>query len=413
MKASNIALLIEQPMARIVIASICFLILGLFGMWVAVKERSIDYPVYYMAAKAHVKGLNIYTVGQDDWNAIASENGIRRYAFPYLYPPLTAGIVSLIGKVAYRPALLIWTLSSVGAVFLSGCALSQVIRRQWFNPAVFAALTVFFPIYTTLYAGQVNNFVLLTVCLFLWLLKNNRTYAAYIALGVGIMLKPITGPLLAHTLWLRDKKKIFACVFGLCTALACGILLTDWATTQYYLQHATEISHAQMPLAASINGHPQNQSLTGFFARLFSVDVEGNVLYFRIVALCTAALFVLIVASLTWPYKKVRHMAGTFESESALVLVTANLITPTAWFHHLAISAVPLILGWHASETRLERAALSVALVFLFCQGGFWHRLDALNPFLLSSLGTYALFLIFAVSAWQLYRIKLAAKKCD
>jgi hypothetical protein len=55
-----------------------------------------------MVAKAHAQGLNIYAVTKKDRDAIAKEAHIPRCATRCLYPPLTAGIVSLFVNLSYR-----------------------------------------------------------------------------------------------------------------------------------------------------------------------------------------------------------------------------------------------------------------------------------------------------------------------
>jgi|WetSurSiteA1Bulk_404760.scaffolds.fasta_scaffold02602_1 hypothetical protein len=391
-------------------------VIGLFAMggyatWVAVGSDSIDFSVYYVVAKAHTQGLNIYTITESDRDAIAEEAHINLHATRYFYPPLTAGIVSLFVNLSYRQALILWIFLSLGTVFVSGCVLSQVTERQWFSPLVFGALALYVPIYTTLHLGQINNFVLMATCLYLLFLKNRRTYAASTAMCIGIMLKPITSPLLIHSIWRRDSRKILAAISGLVVALLLCILLTGTDSTIYYFQHIIDISRIENPLS-KIDITFRNQSLLAFFGRLFYAQngsmhfLHGGPEAARVITYSIDVALVLIVAILTWPGRCKEQQAETFRLETGLILVTANLIAPTTWSHHLVISAIPLILGWYASRTSMERISLCSALFLLLIGGVFWRRLNALNPVFLGPTGTYAMLIIFAVASFQLYRAK-------
>jgi alpha-1,2-mannosyltransferase len=379
------------------------LVHGAAGLWTALNQRGVDFAVYYLAAKVLPSGINIYTLSDADWASLATQYHVPEVTPPYRYPPLTAGFLAWFVGLPYPAALLAWSALSVAVTLLSGLVLSRVVSQRWIDPLVFAALTLYVPILTTVYAGQVNTFVLLGLALYLTF-SQRRPFASGLSLAAGIALKPLAAPLMAHLAWRRERRKIAAVAAGLIVVAALSVALAGLQANLDYLANAVQLS--TLSVDAGPVTYPPNQSVFGFFGRLLTSNEHGaaladNAPLARLLSIAVAGLLVIGVAFLTWPRK---NGAETFALETGLVLVTTNLVFPISWYHHAVISIIPLLLAWHGARARAERLCLLVAFVLIDAQGLLWHRFEGLT--LLLSLGTYGLLFIYAVTAALVYRSK-------
>ncbi|HLF28884.1 MAG TPA: glycosyltransferase 87 family protein [Anaerolineae bacterium] len=393
------------------IAFVVFLLIQTAALaWTARNPRAIDFAVYYLTAHALQNGSNIYTLTDAEWTALAEQYRVHEATRPYLYPPLTAGVVGTFASLPYPQALLVWTILSVMATTLSGFALSRLTSGRWIDPVVFGALAVYVPILTTLYAGQVNTFVLLGLAFYLY--RSQGLIASGSALAASLLLKPIAAPLLAHLLWRRDLRRLMAVVASL-IVLAIGMtLLVGLPSSIAYVENAFQLS--TLSTDASPEAYPPNQSLLGFFGRVLTAHNYGpslthNPPLARLLWLGCAGLLLLGVAFLTWPRGK--RGDATLGLETGLVLVTINLIVPISWYHHAVISIIPLVLAWRASPTNRMRAWLVAAFVLINVQGLLWHWF--VGHTLLLSLGTYGLLIIYAITGACLFSIRRQQARAD
>ncbi len=379
------------------------LVHGAAGLWTTLNQRGVDFAVYYLAAKALPSGTNLYTLTEADWTSLATQYHVPEVTPPYRYSPLTAGILSLFAGLPYPAALLVWSALSIGATLLSGFVLSHILSQRRIDPLVLAALTLYVPILTTVYAGQINTFVLLGLALYV-AFAQRRPLASGVSLAAGIMLKPLAAPLIVHLAWRREWRQIAAVAAGLIMMAGLSIALTGLLTNLDYLANAGQLSTVSVD--AGPVTYPPNQSVFGFFGRLLTPNEYGaaladNAPLARLLSIAVAGVLLIGVAALTWPRP---GGAGAFAPETGLVLVTTNLIFPVSWYHHVVISIIPLLLAWYGARARAERLWLLAAFALIDAQGVLWHRFEGHT--LLLSLGTYGLLIIYAVTATLVYRSK-------
>jgi hypothetical protein len=375
------------------------LFMSAFALGVVVAQRGVDFAVYYLTAQALRQGTDIYTLTGADFTQLAATYHVANFTAPYLYPPLTAGVVVGLAGLPYAAAYSIWNLLSVAAVIGSGLALSRFISKRWIDPVVFLILLLWFPIYTTLYAGQINNFILLGIVLYLAWSARRTFYPSGLALALSLLIKPLAAPLILHLAWRRDWRRVWAVSVGLLVAVFITFLVAGLPSLMEYARLGSSTLDIGNPLAA----YPPRQSVFGFFGRAFTVQPYSFPLIDHpglglILALIISAALIGGAAFLTWPR---RHLLrDTFALETGLVLVTANLVLPVMWYHHLAVVVVAVILAWHGASRGL-RIWLAVAMIFIAVQGLAWHHF--VGHLLLLSWGTYGLLLIYAVSAYRLW----------
>jgi hypothetical protein len=365
--------------------------------WTTRGPYGVDFAAYFLASRALGQGRNIYTLSEDDWQALAAE-AQADVAPPYRYPPLIAGVLRPIAAQPFTAALFIWRAFTVLALLLTSLCLSQFFRQRWVDPLIFFGAAFFVPAITTLYAGQANTFVLAALAVFLLLDQRQRPWLAGIALAFSILIKPLSIALAAYFIWRRDWKRLAALLAGLMIGVVVMVMV---AGGQAQLDYARSFFAVAPINTAEISGYPPNQSIFGFWIRLLTINEFSTahaVLLGQAVQLSylTAGGLAMLTAYLTWPRR--RH---TFALGMGLVLVTFSLIVPTSWYHHFTVDLIPLLLAWFAATQRSWRAALLAAYGLIGVQGLLWKSF--IEHTLLLSLATYGLLIIYAALAVNLW----------
>ncbi len=373
------------------------------GLWTALNQRGVDFAVYYLAAKALPGSVDIYTLTDADWSSLAEQYHVPQVTPPYRYPPLTVGLVSLLADLPFESALLVWSALNIVALTLTGPALSQLLSGRWIDPRVFLSLTFYVPILTSVYAGQVNNLVLLGLALYLLFAQRRSLFASGLALAASWAIKPLAAPLAVHLIWRRDFARLLAAGTGLLIMSAVTITLSGTQVGLSYLQHAAELS-TLAPDAPPVT-YPPNQSLLGFFGRLLTPNeyapaFADSAELARLLWLVSSAGIVSTVAILTWP--RAQSSGDAFALETGLALVAINLIVPVSWYHHFTIAIIAFLVTAYAVRSRRLRIGLLIAFALVDAQGLLWHRL--VSHTLLLSLGTYGLVILFVINAIAIWR---------
>ena len=375
-----------------------------------VKEgggSGLDFAHYYVGNKLLTQGLNIYHLSDEErytlWKRYVSVEAAPPAEVagrPFIYPPLLYASLSPLATIPWRTALTVFRCLSIVALIAATSALSLLLRGRWVDPIVFGAMTLWVPTYATLYNGQVNDFILLTVVLFLLLVQRQRNYAAGLVLSAGLMLKPIAAPLIVYLSYRRDLAKLLPVLLGLALMSGITVLLAGAGSFLDYLEYGTTRT-APSPLGTLIT-YPPNQAFFGFFGRALTLHAYGHSIanepqVAHILSFLAIGVVLLVVAFLTWP----QGGLDTFALEIGLVLAAIPLVEPFGEYHHATLVIVPFLLTFCATDSVVRKAILAVALVLLDVQGLFWHHLVGMT-FLLS-LGTYGLLLIFSITAMSLH----------
>lgn len=381
-------------------AVVVFLCLQLGFAWSARGIGGLDFCEYFVTSKALRQGSEIYAMKRGGSDALWTKNWDLGTPRPgYLYSPLLAALVTPLTALRLRVALAVWRVLSVAALLAAAIALSLLVAGRWVDPIVFGVAALWVPAYATLYTGQVNNFILLAVALFLFLARRQRTGVAGLVLAVGLALKPLPAPLLAYLAWRRDYRALLAVLLGLAAMLALTVGLAGRHGVVEYLKNAPAISGVS-PFGPT-NTYPPNQSVFGFLGRALTVHPYGPSIAddpeaSRLLSLAAVGAIVLTIAALTLaPWEP-----DTFTLEIALVLAAIPLVEPFGEYHHATLVIVPFVLSLYATESRAAKGLLAAALALLDAQGLLWHRLVG-NTCLLS-LGTYGLVMIFSITALAL-----------
>jgi hypothetical protein len=357
-------------------------VLLLYVVWSVMqyqRNKLYDFNTYYLAAIGLRNGYDIYDMVREldrdpvRWRALAEFAGVPEYAVPYLYPPLTAQVVLPLTALDYRTAGLIWTLLS-GAAMIGAMYLIGATSRRTYGPSLaLLLLLVSVPALTTLYAGQVNGFVLLALAIAIAGLQWRNAWWAGIGVAVAAMLKVTPIVLVGYLLWRRQWKAAVV-------AIAAGILLL--VATLATFPPLTLASYAANFLRTSRPGelflYPPNQGINGVLGRLLTGLMADAAIYQ--LYLLVAALMVGLTIVLLWPPDS---LAGDWPFEVGMVLSAISLITPYVWYHHLVVLLIPLffVTTW-VVESRQSGVLvlLTVLLILSSLHGLAWRSLSNWTP---------------------------------
>ncbi|UXX96590.1 glycosyltransferase 87 family protein [Streptomyces sp. AD2-2] len=241
-------------------------------------------------------------------------------AYGFTYPPFAAVSMAPMGYLGLGVAI-------VAALLLNLVALGVVLRilagpgwrrYGWFGWALVACgLALFEPLRDTFSFGQVNLLLLALVLGDCWLLSTGRSRWAGVGIGLAAAIK-LTPALFIGLLLLARRWKAAA----VATAVALGAtglaaLVVPDASTFYWTRAMWDTTRVGRL------DYVSNQSLQGVLARL---GETGRPLW------ATAVVLVLAV----WAVRA-RHaiVVGDWTAAFALTGLTACLISPITWVHHL------------------------------------------------------------------------------
>ncbi|WP_329556421.1 glycosyltransferase 87 family protein [Streptomyces sp. NBC_00696] len=277
-------------------------------------------------------------------------------AYGFTYPPFAAVSMAPMGYLGLGAAI-------IAALLLNLVALGVVLRilagpgwrrYGWFGWALVACgLALFEPLRDTFSFGQVNLLLLALVLGDCWLLSTGRSRWAGVGIGLAAAIK-LTPALFIGLLLLARRWKAAA----VATAVALGAtglaaLVVPDASKFYWTQAMWDTTRVGRL------DYVSNQSLQGVLARL---GETGRPLW------AAAVLLVLGV----WVMRARRAIVvGDWTAAFALTGLTACLISPITWVHHLV-----WLLPSFAVLVRAGHPRIAGALYAVMCTSVVWLWFD-------------------------------------
>lgn len=243
-----------------------------WGVGVFRITNNHDFDVLYRAAERLRAGENIYVESAAFREALESgqfnmsDDSIR---WPYSNPPLLAILAVPLTYLPYPAAATLWTWLNV-AMLLGACGavLAAIGRLDWAGAVVALVLLYgYYPATVCLRLGQVEILLFLLIALSFLALKRGREAWAGVALGVATAIKFFPGALILFLAW---KRKWKAAAWGLgvaAVALGASVLIAGPANFAAYTEAWSVYA------GGAFSAFPLNQSLNGFFSRLFRPNV--------------------------------------------------------------------------------------------------------------------------------------------
>jgi alpha-1,2-mannosyltransferase len=292
------------------------------GRWTAIDLKIFQYS-----------GLATWT-GADPYHL-----GIEGVQYSMTYPPF-AGV--LFGPLAPLPDELARILWFTGIFLALQAAVWLVARRLGVTPgtrllllvaAASAALLLFDPVWSDLFAGQVNTFLMLVVVADLCRRPGARWRGVGIGLATGFKLVP--GLFVVYFAVTRQFRELRAALAALAATVAIGFVAMPGHAWSYWTEYVWQTDRMMW-----FFGTPRNQSLRGTVERF---GLDG--------AVWLVAAAAVLVAGLALCARLYRR---GWELESALACgLLMLLVSPVSWVNYWVwLVPVLTVAGTHAVRTR-------------------------------------------------------------
>ena len=400
-------------MSRSAWALVVGILVALVGLWVVQVSRITnhhDFEVQYLAAQRLRSGENIYADSLEFKEALVSgafsmaDEDVR---WPYANPPLLAILTVPLTLVQYETAAAFWWILNL-ALLLGGCAmvLAAIRRLDWVGVVVsLALLFAFYPATVCLRLGQVEILLFALMAGSFLALKRGKDVWAGSALGLAAAIKFFPGALLVFLLWKRRWKAALWGIGVAVAALALSIAVVGADNFQTYTQVWSVYT------GGAFSAFPFNQSLNGFFSRLFRPNVfwptwRGLELPGLATGLWVASMAAL-GAGLAWLTRRpVPVGSHRFDVEFSAAVLALLLAQPHSQVYAFVWLLLPLVvLGCRALGTLpwswLETGVL---LVGYFAAGRQWLRLPPIPVRFVRSHITFGALLLVALAFYILWR---------
>lgn len=300
---------------------------GLLGACLAILVFDAHYRFFDMAI--YHGSIQWWSNGGELYDYVAPGQGLLGFTYPPFAALVLMPVIML--PVAVAGWLNVLVSTAVLAVALAVAAAPAAARHGWSRLSVLAVAVPLAlltePVRQTLGFGQINLLLLFLVVVDLAVLRGS----AWAGIGVGIAtaVKLTPGLFLVYLLVTGQWRALRTALCTVVALTACGFLIAPAESARYFgvLLWQTERVGATTAIA--------NQSLAGLLARAAGTASAPAGWWL-------AAVGVLLAAGL---YRaRAAHLAGDEIAALTLVGLTANLVSPMSWTHHLVFLPVALLV---------------------------------------------------------------------
>ena len=291
--------------------------------------------------------------------------------YGFTYPPFAAVAMSPMALVGLHTAIALALVLNLAALALIAHLLTEGAWRRhgWYGCALGACgLALFEPLRDTFSFGQVNLLLLALVLVDARLLRTGRDRWAGVGIGLAAAIKLTPAVFIALLLLARRRRAAAVATAVTCAATGLAALVAPRASRFYWTEALWDTRRVGRL------DYVSNQSLQGILARLGDTDRA---------AWAAAVLLVLGV----WVLRTRRALtAGDWPAAFALTGLTACLVSPITWVHHLV-----WLLPAFAVLVRAGHRRVAGALSAVLCTSVVWlwfHDASGIDGFLGSN--TYA-----------------------
>ncbi|GAA3768560.1 hypothetical protein GCM10022403_000220 [Streptomyces coacervatus] len=293
-------------------------------------------------------------------------------AYGFTYPPFAAVSMLPMALVGLRTAI-------AGSLLLNLAALAWILhiltegawrRYGWFGCALGACLLALFePLRDTFSFGQVNLLLLALVLTDARLLTTGRERRAGVGIGLAAAIK-LTPAVFIGLLLLARRWRAAAVATAVTAGATAFAAWVDPGASRFYWTEALWDTSRVGRL-----DYVSNQSLQGILARLGDSDRK------------VWALAVLVVLGI-WTWRTLQAVAAAdWPAAFALTGLTACLVSPITWVHHLV-----WLLPSFAVLIRAGHPRVAGALYTVLCTSVVWlwfHDASGVDGFLGSNIYTW------------------------
>lgn len=306
-----------------------------------------DFGHLYLGAVAIARGQNPYDARV--LFRLADECGVPRLN-PYVYPPFLALSLRPLAALGYDRAFWCWTalngfLFAVAAALVPH-ALPALVRRWGLAVVCGTLVVIYFPLYRSFSAGQLNVVLLVIVLGAFVLLQREQLRAAGALLALGAMIKVVPGLLLGYLVLIRAWRAVagFVCamaLLGLCTFAGVG-WTHSWAYVEVLQQMAYGNSTWQ-ELGQHFQVDRFNESWSALIYRCLTHNaVTQGWVHAPALAKGLSLLGALTLFSLAG-WATLRRDGAHLSFRGYALWILASLLAPSLCWDHYFVIALPVL----------------------------------------------------------------------
>jgi hypothetical protein len=337
-----------------------------YMIWFAFQRQGPDFWILFKGARDWARGGSLY-----DLDAIIENHFGHVFKVPPFYGMLFLPFVFQDGEqilVFHR---------IINVILLSATAL--VWFRMW-GLRVFSAASAgllillnFRPLADTIAFGQIDLALLLALTLALWAWRTDRSLLAGALVALGTLFKVYPLLLLAFFVVKRRWWALAGFVLGMLVLNGLSISVIGWEMHRVYLFEV-------LPRIGGTTSWVENQTISGFLARLFVLPTNTTIFHNRPIELLGLALGAAagLLACLL-ALRPARPTSTTLSLQYGAFALIMVLTVPAAWMHYETLLFLPFAaLLLHAQDRRigLTRAALLAISFALAGYGNQWSYFD-------------------------------------
>jgi hypothetical protein len=393
-----VGLALALVVARMQVAPHCLGVLVVPGVPLLVMEMArrttqtkINLPIYAGGVAAILLGLwRFVTVAQLSWMGVAPDLANNYHTATILRsggaiydvhaalftgydnPPLTALLHVPLTLLDFQDAVrLFFGLNTL--LIAAAVALILITRKEYLLTYPYWMIAVALvlnldPVLDSLLLGQLDAILLLLMVISFYAYRHGRDLIAGLPLGLAAMIK-FSPFLLAIYFLLKRQMKVFAAAVA--AILATGALSLLVAGFDAHWVFITDT----LPTLLAGSAQMENQSLNGFFNRLF---LDGEFITGLVAAphlpqarFLTLASSLLIVGVATYLLrsKLPSRTDVRFDLEFSLIVLSLPLLSSIAWHHYQTWYVLPLLVLLNPTlrEVLATRARWTVTALSVLC----------------------------------------------
>jgi hypothetical protein len=262
----------------------------------------------------------------------------------------------------------------------------------------------FRPIADTIAFGQIDVALLLALTLALWAMRAERDLLAGALIALGTLFKIYPVILLALFVAKRRWSGLAGFALGMALLNGVAVAVMGWEMHRVYL---TEV----LPNIGGTTSWVENQTISGFLARLAAAPTESEIFRGRVLPLAGLAVSALVsLGACVLALRPAASRSTDFALQYGQFALLMVLAVPAAWMHYETLLFIPyaaLLLHARGRVVSLPRAAALALSFALTGYGNQWSFYDGTVMGLLTVAGVsykfYGMLLLGAVLAATLW----------
>jgi len=305
----------------------------------AARANQFDFSHYYVSALAMRQGIDPYLT---DLTPLATSLGLKINEINHAtYPPTFVLCFEPLTLLPPLPAYWLWV--GMNILFLAGALylLSKGLpKNNDLRLALVGLAILYAPVSDNFYYAQTQILILLLLTLFMRWMESGRQRLAGAILGVAVLLKLFPLILVGYLLLRRQRTALLSAGLTLISGGVLTLALVGLGRSLGFFQALPFLTDPYWL------GRPANVALGAMVSRMFWYSAgyfDPAADFIRSTEVLLSQLFLLGLT--THATLKSSKLSGNREQHViALWIITAVLLSPTAWFHYLVLLLIPYAL---------------------------------------------------------------------